>query len=99
MKLAAFCDTTPSRTASDNAWFSWPLSGAWGRGSAEPLALLARGERDLLPGGDHLPVLHLLNDGADLTGGCHDCKRKRRTVIQGAGGEKFLNTLPDIACS
>lgn len=76
MKLMAFCDTTPSHMASDSAWFSSPLPGAWGRGSTELPAVLASGERNLLPGGDHLPILHLLNNCADLTGRCHDCKRK-----------------------
>lgn len=87
MKLTAFGDTAPSRTASGSAWFSLSLSWVWGRGSTELLPLLASGERNLLPGGDHLPVLHLLHNGADLTGRCHDCKRKAEDNYSGGREE------------
>lgn len=91
MKLAAFWDTTPARTASGDAWFSSPLSAAWGRGPTELLALLASGERNLLPGGHHLPILHLLDDCADLTGSCDGCKRKAEDSY--SGGRKEGNVL------
>lgn len=39
------------------------VEGAW-----KLLALLASGKCNLLPGGDHLPILHLLHDRADLAG-------------------------------
>lgn len=34
---------------------------------------------DLLPGGDHLPILDLLEDGADLAGGHWSCNAERRS--------------------
>lgn len=63
------------------------LAALLSRGSTELPALLASGERYLLPGGDHLPVLHLLDDGADLTGRCHDCKRKAEDNYSGGRKE------------
>lgn len=33
---------------------------------------------DLLPGGNHLPILHLLEDGADLAGGDWSCNGEKR---------------------
>lgn len=32
----------------------------------------------LLPGGNHLPILHLLEDGADLAGGDWSCNGEKR---------------------
>lgn len=34
---------------------------------------------DLLPGGDHLPILDFLEDCADLAGGYWSCNGERRT--------------------
>lgn len=88
MKLRAFGGTTPSHVALGSARRS---PEPWGRGSRALFAFLASGECDLLPGGNHLPILHLLHDGADLAGGCHDCRRKAEGRY--SGGRKERNVL------
>lgn len=43
---------------------------------------------DLLPGGDHLPILDFLEDGADLAGGYWSCNGERRNhYFQGSKEE------------
>lgn len=43
---------------------------------------------DLLPGGDHLPILDFLEDGADLAGGDWSCNGERRNrYFQGSKEE------------